>query len=208
MLEEIEKRKLVAVLTVDKAEHAVPAARALLDGGVSAVELTLRTDAALEALARIRRELPGVYAGAGTVLSPSQVREALDAGALFGVAPGTNPRVLRAAAEAGLAFAPGVATPSDIETALENGCTLLKYFPASGFPESYLNSMAAPYRHLGVKFIPLGGVNPGNLRRVLSNPLVAAAGGSWLADARAVAEQRLDEIRANASAAAEILKTL
>jgi len=121
-------------------------------------------------------------AGIGTILTPEQVREVVDAGAAFGVAPGTNPRVLEAAVGAGLSFAPGVATPSDIERALEFGCRMLKFFPAEpsgGIP--YLKSMAAPYLHLNLEFMPLGGLNAGNMPDYLQSSLVAAVGGSWLA---------------------------
>ena len=208
MLSEFEKRKLVAVLTIDKAEHAVPVARALAEGGITAIELTLRTDAGLESIKNIREQLPDIYVGAGTVLTPEQVRQAADAGACFGVAPGTNPRVIKAAADIGLTFGPGVFTPSDIEIALENGCRMLKYFPAASCGMAHLKSMSAPYKHLGIKFIPLGGVNLGNLKEMLSDPLIAAVGGSWLAKPDMISNLKLDEIRANALAASEVLKSL
>lgn len=207
-IEEFEKRKLVAVLTIDRAENAVPVAKALSEGGITAIELTLRTPAGLEGIRNVRRELPDVYIGAGTVLTPEQLRQAHDAGACFAVAPGTNPRVIDEAAKVGMPFGPGVFTPSDIEIALEHGCRLLKYFPAASCGMEHLKSMSAPYKHLGIKFIPLGGVNLSNLKEMLSDPLIAAVGGSWLAKPDQIAALKLDEIRKNAEAASAVLKTL
>ncbi len=178
----LHRAGIVATLIIEDPSDAVPLARALCAGGVTCIELTLRTDAALESLRRIRAEVPEAIVGAGTVLTPKQVDACIAAGAAFGVAPGMNPRVVQAAREAGLPFAPGVCTPSDIERALEEECTLLKLFPCEpcgGLP--YLRSIAAPFAHLGVKFIPLGGIDAGNAASYLAEPLVLAVGGSWLA---------------------------
>ncbi|MBG68680.1 MAG: keto-deoxy-phosphogluconate aldolase [Roseibacillus sp.] len=173
---------IASVVTIDSPAHAVPLAKALLAGGISAMELTLRSAGALECLRRIVEEVPGMLAGAGTILSVSQVEEVLAAGAAFGVAPGTNINVLRAARDEGLPFAPGVATPSDIELALDFDCRVLKFFPAEAIGGlRYLKNIAVPYRHLGVRYIPLGGVSPENLISYSSSPDVLAVGGSWLA---------------------------
>ena len=169
---------VIAVLMIDDVKHAVPVAQALIDGGVTAMELTLRTPVALDALRAIRAEGPEMMAGIGTMLTPEQGELAVDAGAAFGVAPGTNPRVIQAAIDANLPFGPGVVTPTDIEIAVELGCRLLKYFPAEpsgGLP--YLNSVAAPFVHLGVRFVPLGGVNTENLGTYLRHELILAVGG-------------------------------
>jgi 2-dehydro-3-deoxyphosphogluconate aldolase/(4S)-4-hydroxy-2-oxoglutarate aldolase len=173
---------IVAVLILDQMEDAVPVARSLIKGGVTAIELTLRTPVALEALKALRAEVPEMIVGAGTILTPDQVELAKKSGAQFGVAPGTNSKILAAAREASLSFAPGVATPSDIEAALEHRCELLKFFPAEPCGGlSYLNTIAAPYLHLGIKFVPLGGINPTSMASYLADPNVAAIGGSWLA---------------------------
>ena len=173
---------LVSVVMIDSSAHAVPLARALLAGGISAMELTLRSETALESLRKIVAEVPGMMVGAGTILLKEQVDEVLAAGADFGVAPGTNKNVLQAARDQGLPFAPGVATPSDIELALDFDCRVLKFFPAEAMGGlRYLGSVASPYRHLGVRYIPLGGVGPGNLASYTSSPDVLAVGGSWLA---------------------------
>lgn len=198
---------VIAVLIVDRVEDAVPLAEALLEGGVDVMELTLRTPVALAALKAIRAAVPGMVAGVGTILTPTQVQAARDAGAAFGVAPGTNPRVMQAAAEIGLSFAPGIATPSDIESALEHECRILKFFPceASG-GLAYLKNIAAPYAHLGLKYVPLGGVNEKNMATYLAEPLVGALGGSWLAPRDLIQSGDWAKIRANAAAAVEIIR--
>ena len=202
----IRERGVVAVLVIDHVKDAVPVARALVAGGVTAMELTLRTPAAVEALRVIRREVPEMMAGIGTILTPEQVREVTDAGAAFGVSPGCNPRVIRAAAEAGLSFAPGIATPTDIEVAVELGCRLLKFFPAEPSGGlAYLKSAAAPYLHLGLEFIPLGGVSAANAGRYLAEPLIAAVGGSWIAPRDLIRKSDWDVIRANAADAVRIV---
>jgi 2-dehydro-3-deoxyphosphogluconate aldolase/(4S)-4-hydroxy-2-oxoglutarate aldolase len=173
---------VIAVLIIEEVRSAVPLARALLEGGVDAIELTLRTPTALESLQRIRQEVPEILLGAGTILTPRQVAEAKEAGAMFGVAPGLNPRVVDEASHIGLPFAPGVCTPTEIELALERGCHALKLFPSEpsgGLP--YLRTIAAPFTHLGVRFIPLGGITPANAPAYLEDPSVLALGGSWLA---------------------------
>lgn len=178
----IEKCGIVAVLVIDHEEHAVPLAHALLNGGVHVMELTLRTPAALHALRRIKAEVPDMMAGVGTILTPIQVNQVVDEGAAFGVSPGLNPRVLQAARTAGLSFAPGITTPSDIEQALEFDCQVLKFFPAEPSGGlSYLKAITAPYAHLGIKFIPLGGITAKNMGSYLADPSISALGGSWLA---------------------------
>lgn len=196
---------VAAVVMIEDEAHAVPLARALLDGGVRAMELTLRTDAALPGLRAIAAEVPGMLLGAGTVLTPAQAREVRDAGAQFGVAPGMNPEVVRAARDAGLPFAPGVATPTDIEAALALGCHVLKLFPAGamgGLP--YLDNIAAPYRHLGLRFIPLGGVNEENMGACLESLDVLAVGGSWLAPVSLMADGNWAAITDSARRAATV----
>jgi len=203
----IETFGVIAVLVVDRAEDAVPLAKALLAGGVGVMELTLRTPAALVALKAIRASVPEMIAGVGTILTPAQVQAAKDAGAAFGVAPGMNPRVLAAARAAGLSFAPGITTPSDIEAALECGCRLLKFFPceaSGGLP--YLKNIAAPYAHLGLKYVPLGGLNEKNMAGYLSEPIVGALGGSWLAPRELIGDWKA--ITARCAAASEIIASL
>jgi len=198
---------VVAVLIIDDANDAVPLARALLAGGIEVMELTLRTPAALDALQAIRRAVPEMTAGIGTILTVDQLQAAREAGAAFGVSPGCNPRLLAAAREAGFAFGPGVATPSDIEVALEHGAKLLKFFPAEqlgGLP--YLRAMAAPYAHLGLRYIPLGGLTAANAAAYLQDPLIAAIGGSWIAPRKAIKARDWKTIETNARSARDIAK--
>lgn len=199
LLTRLERTGVIAVLIIDHVEQAVPVAQALLAGGVDAMELTLRTPVALDALRQIRREVPEMLAGIGTILSVSQVDEVVAADAAFGVAPGTRVEVIRAAQAHELPFAPGVVTPSDIETALSLGCRLLKFFPAepSGGVE-YLRSVAAPFAHLGVRYVPLGGVSLDNLGQYLQVPAVLAVGGSWLAPRELIQQGRWGDVEQRA----------
>jgi len=130
MRDQIVRHRIVPVAVVDDVEAAVPLAQALVRGGLPILELTLRTGAAIEGIARIRRECPDIIVGAGTILTPAQVGEVQAAGAQFGLSPGMNPLVVQAAAASGLFFMPGVMTPTDVELALTMKCRLLKFFPA------------------------------------------------------------------------------
>lgn len=205
----LHRSGVLAVLVIDDDAQAVPLARALLEGGVEAIELTLRTDAAMTALRRIRAELPAMLVGAGTVLTPEQANAVQAAGAAFGVAPGMNPRVVAEARRIGLPFAPGVCTPTDIELAVEQGCRLLKFFPSEpsgGIP--YLRTIAAPFQHLGVRFIPLGGVSASNAGTYLREPSVLALGGSWLAPAELIRSNDWKAITASARVASNIVQNV
>jgi 2-dehydro-3-deoxyphosphogluconate aldolase/(4S)-4-hydroxy-2-oxoglutarate aldolase len=198
---------VIAVLMIDRAEDAVPLARALLAGGVTVIELTLRTDAALECLRRIRADVPEMTIGVGTILTPQQANDAKEAGASFGVAPGMNPRVVAEAKRIGLPFAPGVCTPTDIELAIEAGCKLLKFFPSEPSGGlAYLRVISAPFMHLGVQFIPLGGVGPANAAQYLQEPSVLALGGSWLAPKDLIAKGDWAAITKLAREASDIVK--
>ena len=198
---------VVAVVTLPDAERAVPLGRALLAGGISMIELTLRTPVALEALTRLKREMPELLVGAGTVLSPADLQAARAAGADFAVSPGVNRRVLEEAERTGFSFAPGVATPSDIETALEYGCRMLKFFPAEpigGLP--YFRAVTAPYEHLGLQYIPLGSLNEQLLPAYLERPTVAAIGGTWMATGELIAGEQWDKITALSRQASELAR--
>lgn len=203
--EQIGKSPIIAVLVIDRVENAVPLAEALIEGGVKAMELTLRTDAAIGSLRAIRREVPEMLAGIGTLLTVHQIKEACGAGAAFGVAPGVNKKVIEEARALGLPFAPGVVTPSDVEKALEYDLRVLKFFPAEpsgGMP--YLKSMNSPYAHLNLRYMPLGGVNAQNMRSYLEDPIILAVGGSWLADSRLIQKRDWKTVTENARRACEI----
>jgi 2-dehydro-3-deoxyphosphogluconate aldolase/(4S)-4-hydroxy-2-oxoglutarate aldolase len=207
LLDRIRSCGVVAVLVVDDTRHAVPLAQALLEGGVDVMELTLRTEAALQSLALIRQQVPDMLAGIGTILTPAQVRQVTEAGGAFGMAPGTNPQVIKAAKAIGLPFAPGILTPSDVEAAVELGCRHLKFFPAEpsgGIP--YLESLSAPYAHLGIDYIPLGGIHPENLASYLAEPMVLGVGGSWLAPRDVIRREDWYTITSHAQQARKIVQ--
>ncbi len=209
LIAKLEKARLAAVLTIENPDDAIPVARALLDGGVSVIELAFRTPQTADAMRRIRENVPEITIGAGTILNPQQVKDAAAAGAAFGVAPGCNPRTIRAAEDYGLPFAPGVATPTDIEIAVENHCNVLKFFPAeiSG-GLAHLNNLSTPFAHLGLRYIPLGGINAGNLAMYLRSPRVACVGGSWLAKPDVIQKHDWETIRRNAAEAMTIVRSI
>ncbi|MDV7139058.1 bifunctional 4-hydroxy-2-oxoglutarate aldolase/2-dehydro-3-deoxy-phosphogluconate aldolase [Maribacter sp. TH_r10] len=182
LIQKIDNAGIIAVLIIDEVKHAVPVAKALLEGGVDAIELTLRTPAAIDAAKAIKKDVPEMTLGFGTVLTVDQVKAVVDVDADFAVSPGCNPRVLKEAKKLGLSFAPGIMTPTDIEMALEEGCRILKYFPAeTSGGMNHLMNMVAPYQYLGLKFIPLGGCNLANASTYLQSDLITAIGGSWVA---------------------------
>ena len=205
--QKIERAGVIAVVTVESVDAALPLARALLDGSVTAIELTLRTDAAMSILEKLCAEVPELLIGAGTVLTTQQVTQAKAAGAAFAVAPGMNRRVVEAAHAAELPFAPGICTPSDIEAALELDCRCLKFFPSEPLGGlRYLKTMATPYAHLGLRFIPLGGVSPENAASYLAEPTVLALGGSWIAPAAAIRDGDWSGITHRAREAMQIVQ--
>jgi 2-dehydro-3-deoxyphosphogluconate aldolase/(4S)-4-hydroxy-2-oxoglutarate aldolase len=182
------------VITIDDPNDAVPLARALTDGGLACAEITFRTPRAGEALRRITAEVPELFAGAGTVLTPDQAKSARDAGAQFIVAPGFGPRTVDYCLGQGIPVFPGIATPSEVEAALEKGLTTLKFFPAEPMGGlAYLKAIAAPY--VDVSFIPTGGVNAANVASYLAFKRVVACGGSWMAPTDWIAGKQFDRIR-------------
>lgn len=176
---------VIPVATVDDPAHAVSVAEALLAGGIPVLELTLRTDRALEALSAVAREVPDIELGAGSVLTPEQADLALANGARFLVSPGAGPRLLRHLAGLDVPVLPGVATVSEVLTAADHGLADLKFFPAgpAGGP-AYLSAIAGPMPD--VRFCPTGGVTLDNLSDYLILPNVPCVGGSWLTPASAV----------------------
>jgi 2-dehydro-3-deoxyphosphogluconate aldolase/(4S)-4-hydroxy-2-oxoglutarate aldolase len=194
----IARLRVVPVVTVDSVEAALPLADALVAGGLPIAEITFRTPAAADVLRRLCGERPQLLVGAGTVTHPDQVWAAKECGAAFAVAPGLNLKVVRAAQDAGLPFSPGVMTPTEIETALDAGVRVMKFFPAGAAGGvKMLASLAAPYAHLGVRFIPTGGVSLENVQEYLQAKSVLAVGGTWLATQADVAAGRWENIREN-----------
>ena len=208
-LDPAHKKIVPVVVKVDGAEDAVLLAQALLAGGLNVIEVTFRAANAAEAVHAIAQKVPEMILGAGTLLTAAQVREAKDAGAQFGVAPGLNLDVVSSAKKMDLPFIPGVMTPSEVENALAVGCKLLKFFPANiAGGVSMLKALAAPYAHTGVKFIALGGIKADNMREYLQEPIVAAVGGSWLVEPALVAKRDWKTVTARTREALEIVETL
>lgn len=177
---------IVPVLVVDDAAHARPLAEALVAGGLPALEVTLRTPAALDAI-RAMAQVPGGVVGAGTLVTPEDVRAAKAAGAQFGVSPGATDTLIAACEAEGLPLLPGAATATEAMRLLEQGYDMLKFFPAEasgGAPA--LKAIGAPLPQ--ITFCPTGGVSPSNARDYLSLPNVICAGGSWVAPKQLVAQ--------------------
>ena len=207
MLDKLGKYGVVPVIAVDTADNGLKICEALIEGGLPVAEITFRTSAAAETISLASKRFPELILGAGTVLNATQVKQAVDAGAKFAVAPGCNPTTLKAAQAANLPFAPGVCTPSEIEIAMELGCKLLKFFPAEASGGvKMLKALSGPYAHTGIKFCPTGGVSKDNLADYLSLPIVAFVGGTWIVPKDAVKAQDWKAITAIAKEATDIVK--
>ena len=179
MISELYSIGLIPVIKIENADDAVPLAKALIDGGLPAAEITFRTKCAAEAIKNITEAFPEMLVGAGTVLTTEQVDAAIAAGSKFLVSPGLNPKVVAYAQEKGCPMLPGCANPSDVEAALELGLTTVKFFPAEAVGGlKMLKAMAAPYGQL--TFMPTGGINENNLLDYLKFNKIIACGGSFM----------------------------
>lgn len=193
ILDTLGRLGLVPVVKIERAEDAVDLGKALLDGGLPCAEITFRTAAAEEAIRRIASSLPEIVLGAGTVLSVDQAERAVSAGARFIVSPGFNQKVVDWCLRNEIPVTPGVATPTEIDMALDNGLNILKFFPAEAMGGiKTLKAISAPYG--GVKFIPTGGINRDNLADYLALVSVHCCGGSWLVKDSLITGGKFDEI--------------
>ncbi|MBD3244272.1 MAG: bifunctional 4-hydroxy-2-oxoglutarate aldolase/2-dehydro-3-deoxy-phosphogluconate aldolase [Chitinivibrionales bacterium] len=198
----IAQIKVVPVGVIDDPDDAPRVAEALIEGGLGCFEVVFRTSRAAEAIGRMSR-VQGILAGAGTVLTVDQVKQAVDNGASFIVSPGVDTEVLDYCAEHDICTLPGVATATEIQTCLRRNITAVKFFPSAalgGVP--MINALGAPFPQ--VRFVPTGGVSAANLAEYLACPKVLACGGSWLAKAELVREKRFDEIARRAREAVVI----
>ncbi|CAM5559339.1 bifunctional 4-hydroxy-2-oxoglutarate aldolase/2-dehydro-3-deoxy-phosphogluconate aldolase [Streptomyces abikoensis] len=194
---------VLPVAVLSDAADAVPLARALVAGGLPAIEVTLRTDAALDAIRAVAAEVPEAVVGAGTVLSPARAEAAVRAGARFLVSPGWTDSLLAALREAGVPFLPGVSTVSEVMALLEHGVREMKFFPAQaagGAP--YLASLASPLP--GARFCPTGGIGPATAPAYLALPNVGCVGGSWMFPADALARRDWGRVTQLARQAADL----
>ncbi|MEU0894880.1 bifunctional 4-hydroxy-2-oxoglutarate aldolase/2-dehydro-3-deoxy-phosphogluconate aldolase [Streptomyces massasporeus] len=192
---------VVPVVVIEDAGDAVPLARALVAGGLPAIEVTLRTPAALEAIREIAREVPGAVVGAGTVIRPGQVAEAVAAGSRFLVSPGWTDGLLDAMRASGVPFLPGVSTASEVVALLERGVREMKFFPAQAAGgTAYLKSLSGPLPQ--ARFCPTGGIGPASAPDYLALPNVGCVGGSWMLPQDALAARdwgRVEELARSAA---------
>lgn len=170
--------KIVPVIAINDVAQAVPLAKVLVENGLPCAEVTFRTDAAAESIRQMRQAYPELLIGAGTVLTPAQVDQAIDAGADFIVSPGLNPTTVKYCQQRGIAIIPGVNNPSLVEQAMELGLRTLKFFPAE--PSGGVSMLKALTAVYPVNFMPTGGVNPNNVANYLALSSVVACGGTWM----------------------------
>lgn len=205
VIEKLSEIKIVPVLVLEDVRAGLKMCEVLVENGLPAAEVTFRTSAAEKIIREAAKEFPELYLGAGTILNTGDLHRAFDAGAKFAVAPGFNPTVIKEAVENDFAFAPGVCTPSEVEQAVELGCKFLKFFPAEAAGGvKMLKSIIAPYRHLGICFMPTGGVTSANAADYLAIKEVAAIGGTWLGKAEDIKAENWDAVAKAVKAAVEL----
>jgi 2-dehydro-3-deoxyphosphogluconate aldolase/(4S)-4-hydroxy-2-oxoglutarate aldolase len=204
ILKQFEQMRVIPVVAIENAQDADPLADTLIEGGLPCAEITFRTAAAIDAMRAMARR-KDILVGAGTVLKVDQVKAAVDVGARFMVSPGFNPKVVGYCVQNSIPITPGISTPSDIEAALDLGVDVLKFFPAEAFGGlKTLKAMSGPYG--SVRFVPTGGIYPGNLVEYLQFAKTLACGGTWIAKAALITEGKFDQILNNAKEAVDLVK--
>ena len=207
VLEKLGQYGIVPVVVLNDSKDAAPLADALCDGGLSCAEVTFRTEAAADSIRIMTEKHPEMLVGAGTVLTTTQVDEAVKAGARFIVSPGLNPTVVKYCIEKNIPITPGVATPSEMEQAIELGLNLVKFFPAEPSGGlAMINAVAAPYTML--KFMPTGGINPNNVKDYLNSDKIFACGGSWMVKGNLINDGNFDKIKELTKEAVNIVKEI
>jgi len=201
----ISTHRLVPVIEIQDAGQAEPLGQALVQGGLPVAEVTFRSKAAPEAIRRMAQN-PAICVGAGTIINVEQAELAISSGAKYLVSPGTFPKVIAYAKAKGIPIFPGIATPTDIGTALECGVDVLKFFPAEAYGGlNTLKSLSGPFPQ--VRFVPTGGISEKNLASYLAHPKVLACGGSWMVEKSLLADGKWDEVRARVAAAVALVKS-
>ncbi|ANQ23810.1 2-dehydro-3-deoxyphosphogluconate aldolase [Vibrio natriegens] len=192
-LELLAKTRVVPVIQIDNLEDTIPLAETLIENGLPIAEVTLRSKSALEAIQIISKRFPEMLLIAGTVTSPDQANQAIEAGAKMVVSPGFNPETVRHCVSRGIDIIPGVATPGEMEQAMNFGLTTLKFFPAeANGGVKALKAVSGPYGQL--KFMPTGGISLANISDYLALPCVTCCGGSWMVDRKLIAEHKWEEL--------------
>ena len=207
VLEKLGQYGIVPVVVLNDSKDAEPLADALCEGGLACAEVTFRTEAAAESIKIMSEKHPEMLVGAGTVLTIEQVDEAVAAGAKFIVSPGLNPEIVKYCIDKNIAITPGVVTPSEMEKAIELGLNIVKFFPAEPSGGlSMIKAVSAPYTML--KFMPTGGINPGNVKEYLKSDKIFACGGSWMVKGDLVDAGNFDKIKELTKEAADIVKEI
>ena len=198
---------VVPVVVLEDAEQAVPTAKALLAGGINAMEITFRTAAARDSIARVAAEVPEMIVGAGTVINVNQLHQAVEAGAKFIVSPGSAEDVIAEAIKLNVPITPGVVTPSEIMMGLKLGLKVFKFFPAESFGGlKTIKALCGPFPQ--IRFIPTGGINQGNAAEYFKNPKIVAVGGSWMVTKDMVAAGDFAGITEKSAAATALYKEI
>ncbi len=205
-MEKLKQAGIIPVLVLEDVATGLKLCEVLQKCGLKAAEITYRTKAAPEVIKEAKKNFPDLFLGAGTVLNSEHLKQAFDLGAAFAVAPGFNPAIVKEAVEKNYAFCPGIATPSEVEQAYHLGVRMFKFFPAEALGGvSMIKNIIAPYKHLGVKFMPTGGVTAQNAPEWLAIPEIACVGGTWLGKADDLKAGNWDKIEKDAKAAMEML---
>ncbi len=207
VLEQFKKIGIIPVVVLDDANDAKPLGQALMEGGLPCAEVTFRTEAAEESIRIMSQEFPDMLVGAGTVLTTEQVDRAVAAGAKFIVSPGINPKVVEYCVKKNIPITPGTCNPSNVETALEFGLDVVKFFPAEPAGGlNYIKAIAAPYT--GVSFMPTGGINSENVKEYLKYDRIIACGGSWMVKGDLIKSGNFEKIKELTAEAAAIVKEI
>ncbi|WP_411678208.1 bifunctional 4-hydroxy-2-oxoglutarate aldolase/2-dehydro-3-deoxy-phosphogluconate aldolase [Caproicibacter sp.] len=203
MTQMLYKIGIIPVIKMDCIEHAVPLAKALKNGGLPAAEVTFRSDSAADSIRAITEEVPELFVCAGTVLTVQNAELAVEAGAKAIISPGTNLSVVRWCIENKIPVFPGCATPTEVEACMREGLSVVKLFPAEVVGGiAMLKALSGPYS--GMKFMPTGGVKPGNVKEYLSQKNVLACGGTWMVPENLLTDGKFDEIEALTKEAAKL----
>ena len=206
-VEQVAACGVVPVVVLEDAEQAVPTAKALLAGGITAMEITFRTAAAKDSIAKVAREVPEMLVGAGTVINVEQLHDAVEAGAKFIVSPGSDPEVISEAMKLNVPITPGVVTPSEIMMGLKLGVKVFKFFPAETYGGlKAIKALSGPFPQ--IRFIPTGGINQQNAAEYYKNPKIVAVGGSWMVTKDMVAAGDFEGITAKSKAATDLFKEI
>lgn len=206
-VEQVAACGVVPVVVLEDAEQAVPTAKALLKGGINAMEITFRTSAAKASIEKVAREVPEMIVGAGTVVNVQQLHDAVDAGAKFIVSPGSDAEIIAEAVKLGVPITPGVVTPSEIMIGLKLGLKVFKFFPAENYGGlKTIKALSGPFPQ--IKILPTGGINQGNAAEYFKNPKILAVGGSWMCTKDMIASGDFDGIAEKSAAATALFKEI